>query len=100
MTISDILLVVIAILMMVVIIMAMTKKRWYLVTTAKPDKRILARRLMEWEVSGTAVFRDEENRRVILSKHWILEIVELRKKDVPIMKAQLQAEVGNVQNAQ
>lgn len=93
---TDGLLIAIAVLMFILIIMALIKKRWYLVYTAEPSKLLLARKLFEWEVSGTAVFRDEENRRIIISKHWILKIVELKKDDVPLEKAKLQAEANSV----
>jgi hypothetical protein len=76
------LLLLIAVLMFIVIVMAIIKKRWYFVYTADNQKLLLSRRVWVWEVSGTAVFRDETNRRVIISKHWILKIVELSKVDL------------------
>lgn len=78
-----------AILMMVLIGMLLSKKRWYLVSTATPEKLLLSRSLMEWEVSGAMVFRDAEKRKVIIPKRWILKIVEVKPVDLAGVKAEL-----------
>lgn len=97
MTVAVILLYVVVALMAISIGMAAAKKRWYLVYTADQQKLILSRSLFEWEVAGTLIFRDEEKRRVMISKHWVLKITELRKDDLVAEKAKLEAENGIAQ---
>lgn len=78
---SNLVLVALIALLAGAVVMATMKKRRYLVFTADGKKLLLYRKVWEWEVSGTAVFRDEQNRRVIISKHWMLKIVEITKED-------------------
>ena len=68
---------VVLLLMVVAIGMATMKKKWYIVTTAKPEKLILSRKIWEWEVSGMATFRMENGARRIFNKRWILDIEEI-----------------------
>ena len=89
---GGILLWVIFLLLLVGIVMTGGKVRHYAVYTADNSVEFYTRRALVWEAAGTAVFRDSNNHRVIMSKHWILKIVELPKVDWEKMKK----ESGNV----